>query len=64
MRIYIPHPFKNHDNWFNVNTSPTFVFKPWFSKYLDEDIRTNYGDEVYNNYAGWLWLQMSWYSVK
>lgn len=64
MRIYIPHPFKKHDNWFNVNASPVFRFKPWFSKHLDEDIRTTYDHEVYDNYAGWLWFQMSWYSVK
>ena len=64
MKIYIPHPFKNHDSYFNVYASPVFRFKPWFSKHLDEDILTTYDHEVYNNYAGWLWFTFSWYSSK
>lgn len=60
MRIYIPHPFKNHDNYFNVNVSSIFMFIPWYRKVPDED----WDDELYDNYFGWLWFTVRWYSTK
>jgi hypothetical protein len=40
------------------------MFVPWKRKHLDADIKILYGNEVYDNYAGWLWFTVNWYSVK
>jgi len=31
---------------------------PWYKKDFDPDF------EIYYNYAGWLWFQFNWYSLK
>jgi hypothetical protein len=64
MRIYIPHPFKNHDRYFNVNASYKFMFKPWYCKFKDQDMKLMHNVDVYDNYAGWLRFTFSWYSSK
>lgn len=61
MRIYIPHPFKNHDNYFNVMVfSCIFYSKPWYNKMPDED----WQEEIDLNCFGWLWFVITWYSIK
>ena len=64
MKIYVPHFFKHHDNFINIKISSFFMPKPWYRKFRDEDIRIEFGDEVYTNYGGWLWFNLHWYSVK
>ena len=64
MRIYIPHPFKKHDNFINMQVTPFFYLKPWYNQSLDIEIQYESGDEVYDNFAGWLWFQFHWYSEK
>tara|TARA_X000001382_G_C3030284_1_gene134534 strand:- start:158 stop:352 length:195 start_codon:yes stop_codon:yes gene_type:complete len=64
MKIYIPHPFKEHDNFFHLNIGSICMFVPWKRKHLDADIKILYDDEVYDNYAGWLWFTVNWYSTK
>tara|TARA_A100000171_G_C2094284_1_gene126175 strand:- start:368 stop:562 length:195 start_codon:yes stop_codon:yes gene_type:complete len=63
MKIYIPHPFKNHDNYFHFNIGSICMFIPWKRKHLDADILILYDDKVYSNYAGWLWFTVNWYST-
>jgi hypothetical protein len=65
MTIKLPHLFKKHDTTFNINVSKqAFMITPWYRRFLCEDIRIEYGDEVYDNYAGWLWFVVNWYSTK
>ena len=64
MKIYIPHLFKNHDNFINIQLSVIFMLKPWYRKYKDEDIFIEHDYEIYDNYAGWLWFNCHWYSTK
>ena len=40
-----------------------FELKPWHRKELDWDIKSEYGYNVYNNFAGWLWFVVVWKSV-
>lgn len=40
------------------------MLKPWYSKFKDEDMKLMHNVDTYDNYAGWLWFQISWYSSK
>lgn len=64
MRIYIPHPFYHHDNYFCIDAKNTFMLIPWYSKFKDEDMKLAYDVDIYDNYAGWLWFTITWYSSK
>ena len=58
MKIKIPHPFHNHDKYFHVKLNK-FYLKPWRSQIVDETFNEI---TVYDNYAGWLWFAVNWYS--
>lgn len=64
MKIKIPHPFSNHDNYFTFTLNVQFYWVPWYRKSRDEDIWMEGKDVVIYNYLGWTWLAVSWMSIK
>ena len=64
MRIRVPHPFTNHDQYFNVEINGKFYFLPWYNKLENTDVYSGEWIQFYDNTAGWLWFVASWYSKK
>ncbi len=64
MKLFIPHPFKNQDNYLHFSLGPLCHLMPWYRKFKDEDIYEEHNLNVFHNYAGWLWFVINWYSAK
>lgn len=61
MRLFIPHPFKNHDKFFRIRFNYPMYIIPWYSRIVDDTLPD---DEVIDNYIGWLCVAVHWYSSK